>query len=339
VARTLCLAKPCSYSSTEFSAHRTFVVNKSTVNVARKITLNIALNLNMGHFPPLDGRHARGRCQECIAVHIIKFGVPYMSNTDNTISRKLVDILALLRGPDGCPWDREQTHDSLKRSLLEETYEVLEAIDRKDTANLLEELGDLLLQVLLHAQIAAESGEFTMDDVEECLRDKLVRRHPHVFGSTEVKNSKDAQNNWINIKRREVHLQKDPSILGKVPITTPALAYSQLIQDRASHAGFDWEAFDGVLEKVTEELKEIYLASSPEEKVHEFGDLMFAIVNAGRWLGIHVEDTMRQANARFSGRFMEMERLSNQQGKLFAALSKRQKDILWEQVKAQENKS
>lgn len=262
-----------------------------------------------------------------------------MSNTDNTIPTNLVDILALLRGPNGCPWDREQTHDSLKRSLLEEVYEVLEAIDLKDAANLLEELGDLFLQVLLHAQIADESGEFSMDDVEECLRDKLVRRHPHVFGSTEAKNSKDVQDNWNNIKRREVGTQKGVSILGKVPIDTPALAYSQLIQDRASQAGFDWEAFDGVLEKVAEELNEIHVASSQEEKAREFGDLMFAIVNAGRWLGIHVEDTMRQANARFSRRFMEMERLSNREGKLFAALSKRQKDILWEQVKAREYKS
>ncbi len=246
--------------------------------------------------------------------------------------RELVALLERLRGPDGCPWDREQTHESLKRYLLEESHEVLEAIEQQAIEQLPEELGDVLLQILFHAQIARETGEFTIDDVLESLREKLVRRHPHVFGDAQVKDAREVEANWERLKRREK--EEGSSLLGRVPPATPALAYSQLIQDRASTAGFDWESVDGVLEKVVEELREIQEAPSPERRAEEFGDLLLALVNVGRWMGIHGEDALRQANLRFSRRFMEMERLARERGLSFADLPLEQKEALWQEVKA-----
>lgn len=257
---------------------------------------------------------------------------------DNSFSQ-LVETLARLRGPQGCPWDREQTHDSLKRYLLEECYEVLEAIDRKDAAKLPEELGDVLLQVLFHAQIASEAGQFTINDVTESVRDKLVRRHPHVFGNATVKDAKEVEANWERLKRRERQSEDQTSFLGHIPKDTPALAHSQLIQDRASKAGFDWGNLEGVLEKIVEEVREIQEAESQEAKAREFGDLLLAIVNLGRWLGVYSEDALRQANARFTRRFAEMERLAAERGTSFADLPLEQKERLWQEAKARENSS
>ncbi len=259
-----------------------------------------------------------------------------MSDATGESFSALVDLLAQLRGPDGCPWDREQTHDSLKRYLLEESYEVLEAIDQKDAAKLPEELGDVLLQVLFHAQIANEASQFTINDVTESVRGKLVRRHPHVFGDVVVKDAREVEANWENLKRQERQEEKEPSLLGRIPKDTPALAYSQLMQDRASRAGFDWKSVDGVLEKVAEEVGEIQAAESQEAKAREFGDLLLALVNVGRWLGVHTEDALRQANARFARRFAQMERLAKERGLSFADLSLEQKESLWQEVKGTE---
>ena len=258
-----------------------------------------------------------------------------MSDSTGDAFSHLVGVLARLRGPGGCPWDQEQTHDSLKRSLLEESYEVLEAIDNKVPARLTEELGDVLLQVLFHAQIAAEVGDFTVDDVVESLRDKLVRRHPHVFGDTTVKDAQEVEANWERLKQQERENEMDRSALGNVPASTPALAYAQLIQDRASRAGFDFDGIDGVLDKVVEEIREMEEASSQEERAGEFGDLLFTLVNVGRWMGIHAEDALRQANARFYGRFLQMERIAGESGVSFPDMSMRQKEELWQQAKAQ----
>lgn len=258
-----------------------------------------------------------------------------MSDSTGDAFSHLVGVLARLRGPGGCPWDQEQTHDSLKRSLLEESYEVLEAIDNKVPARLTEELGDVLLQVLFHAQIAAEVGDFTVDDVVESLRDKLVRRHPHVFGDTTVKDAQEVEANWERLKQQERENEMDRSALGNVPASTPALAYAQLIQDRASRAGFDFDGIDGVLDKVVEEIREMEEASSQEERAGEFGDLLFTLVNVGRWMGIHAEDALRQANARFYGRFLQMERIAGERGVSFPDMSMRQKEELWQQAKAQ----
>ena len=247
----------------------------------------------------------------------------------------LVELLAHLRGPKGCPWDREQTHDSLKRNLLEESYEVLEAIDQRDPAQLAEELGDVLLQTLFHAQIANEADEFAIDAVLESVRDKLVRRHPHVFGDTQVKDAREVEANWEHLKRQERSGQDETPLLGQLPGEMPALAYSQLIQDRASRTGFDWDSLDGVLEKVTEEVREINEAPSQEAKAREFGDLLFTLVNVGRWLGIHTEDALRQTNARFHERFVQMERLARERGLSFADLPLEDKERLWQEVKRQ----
>ena len=253
----------------------------------------------------------------------------------------LVDLFARLRGPNGCPWDREQTHTSLKRHLLEESYEVMEAIDQDDSKRLTEELGDILLQVLLHSQIAGEDGKFTMSDVVESLRDKLVRRHPHVFsdspsdlGDTEIKDARDVEVAWERLKQDEKRVHQRDSLLGEVPLGMPALAYSQLIQDRASRNGFDWESIDGVLEKVTEEASEFREAVSEEARAREFGDLLLILVNLGRWQGIHAEDAMRQANARFHRRFVEMERLCKERDLSFPELPLDHKERLWQEAKA-----
>lgn len=261
-----------------------------------------------------------------------------MSDATGQAFNHLVDLLARLRAPQGCPWDQEQTHDSLKRYLLEEVYEVLEAIDHHNAAKLSEELGDVLLQVLFHAQIAREAGQFTIDDVTESVRDKLVQRHPHVFGNTKVKDAQEVEANWEQLKRQERQGADQGSLLGSVPEDTPALAYSQLIQDRASRAGFDWDSMEGVLEKVAEEVREVQQAETQEAKSAEFGDLLFVLVNAGRWLGVHGEDALRQANARFSRRFAGMERLARERGLSFADLSLEEKEKLWQEVKAGEDR-
>ncbi|MEE2700928.1 MAG: nucleoside triphosphate pyrophosphohydrolase [Chloroflexota bacterium] len=263
-----------------------------------------------------------------------------MNNAAGDAFARLVDLMAILRSPEGCPWDREQTHQSLKRNLLEETYEVLEAIDG-DTAHLLtEELGDVLLQIMFHSQIASESRTFDIVDVIEAIRSKLVRRHPHVFGETKMTDTKEVEDNWEKLKRQErANSQELTSLLGNLPLQMPALAYSQLMQDRASRSGFDWDTVEGVLDKVVEELEEIDQAATQEEKSAEFGDLLFTIVNAGRWLGVQTEDALRLSNARFYRRFMAMERIASEQGTAFETLSLEKKDRLWGKVKAIERAS
>lgn len=258
-----------------------------------------------------------------------------MSDATGQAFSHLVDILARLRGPGGCPWDREQTHGSLKRNLLEESYEVLEAIDQENPARLSEELGDVLLQILFHAQIATEAGQFDFNAVVESVRDKLVRRHPHVFGDVKVKDAREVEANWEQLKRQERAGEGETSLLGRVPVDMPALAYSQLIQDRASRTGFDWDSVEAVLEKVAEEAQELREAPSQEAKAGEFGDLLFTLVNMGRWLGIHAEDALRQANAHFCQRFAGMERLAQERGLSFADLPLEEKERLWQEVKGQ----
>ncbi len=245
-------------------------------------------------------------------------------------SQSLVDIVDRLRSPSGCPWDREQTHASLKRNLLEECYEVLEAIDGGDPAKLSEELGDILVQVVFHAQIASEAGKFRFDDVEHKVAQKLVRRHPHVFGDVVVSDAREVELNWEALKQREGPRR---SPVDGVPNELPALATAQLIQDRVGKAGFEWEDISGVLDKVAEEVAELKDAPSEEEKFQEMGDLLFTMVNLARWLGIHAEDSLRQANARFRRRYTTMERLATQRGLDFAGLPLQDKETLWQEAK------
>jgi len=243
----------------------------------------------------------------------------------------LVDIIARLRAVDGCPWDRKQTHSSLRENLLEECYEVLEALDEGDSKKLCHELGDLLMQIVLHAQIATEAGEFELGDVINSINTKLIHRHPHVFGSLKVKDADEVLVNWEALKKEE--RGTDTSMLSHVPKEMPALSYSQEIQDRVARVGFDWEDIGGVIDKLAEEVSEFKQADSRERKGREFGDLMFTLANIARRLGIDLESTLRQANRRFYHRFSCMEELCRQRGVNFADLSFDQQNALWEEAK------
>jgi tetrapyrrole methylase family protein/MazG family protein len=246
----------------------------------------------------------------------------------------LVDIVARLRAPGGCPWDREQTHESLKRNLLEESYEVIEAIDQGNPAVLSEELGDLLVQVAFHADIAKEAGDFELADVLRKINSKLVRRHPHVFADGHAEDAREVERNWEQIKaqeRKEKGESKSP--VEGIPIDMPALAYAQLMQDRVGKAGFEWDDISGVLDKIVEEVAELKAAVTPEEKVHELGDLLFTMVNLTRWSGAHAEDVLRQANQRFGKRYLSMEKLAADRGLDFNALPLEKKEELWQESK------
>ena len=243
----------------------------------------------------------------------------------------LVDIIAKLRAPDGCPWDRKQTHASLRENLLEECYEVLEALDEGDAAKLRDELGDLLMQIVLHTQIATEAGEFELGDVIKGINTKLIHRHPHIFGSQKVKDAEEVALNWEVIKGEE--READTSILESVPQQMPALGYSQQIQRRVAQLGFDWEDVDGVIDKLAEEVGEFKRAETKERKAAEFGDLLFTLANIARRLGVDLEAALRQANKRFYKRFTYMEEVCRKRGLNFGDLSFEEQNALWEEAK------
>jgi tetrapyrrole methylase family protein/MazG family protein len=243
----------------------------------------------------------------------------------------LVDIIAKLRAPDGCPWDRKQTHASLRKNLLAECYEVLEARDEGDSAKLRDELGDLLMQVVLHAQIASEAGEFGLGEVVENINTKLIHRHPHIFGSKKVGDAEEVALNWEELKGEE--RAPDASILESVPGQMPALGYSQEVQRRAAHVGFDWEDVDGVIDKLAEEVGEFRRAGTEKEKAEEFGDLLFTLANIGRRMGIDLEAALREANQRFYKRFTYMEDACRKRGLNLGELSFDEQNALWEEAK------
>ena len=243
----------------------------------------------------------------------------------------LVDIIARLRAPDGCPWDRKQTHRSLREHLLSECYEVLESLDEGDVESLRGELGDLLLQIVLHARIAAEAGEFDIEGVIRELAEKLVYRHPHIFGSVKADSAEQVAVNWEVLKqdRREA----GASMLDGVPAAMPALNYSLEVQKRVARVGFDWQDVDGVIEKLVEEINELKEAESQEDREWEFGDLLFTLVNVARRMDVDSEAALRQANRRFYHRFSCMENLCRQRGLNLAELSFEQQNELWEEAK------
>ena len=243
----------------------------------------------------------------------------------------LVEIIARLRAPDGCPWDREQTHATLRQYLLEETYEALAALDEADAAKLRQELGDLLLQIVLQAQIAREAGEFDIAAVINGIATKLIYRHPHVFGETKAKTAEEVAHNWEALKQKE--RGKDASILASVPKQSPALAYSQNVQRRVAEVGFDWKDVDGVIDKLVEEVGEFRQAETEAQRAEEFGDLLFTLVNIARREGIDSEAALREANERFVRRFQYMEEVCRQRGLTFARLSFDQQNQLWEEAK------
>jgi tetrapyrrole methylase family protein/MazG family protein len=242
----------------------------------------------------------------------------------------LVEIIAKLRAPDGCPWDRKQTHQSLRENLMEECYEALAALDEGDPGKLCEELGDIMLQIALHSQIAFEAGEFEIADVLESINKKLVFRHPHIFGSETAETAEEVAQNWQALKRKE--RGENYSMLDSVPQQMPALSYSQSIQRRVAAAGFDWENTDGVIDKLAEEVAE-FKESSGEQKAEEFGDVLFTLVNIARRMGVDSETALREANSKFYKRFSKMEELCRKRGVNFENLSFGEQNVLWEEAK------
>jgi tetrapyrrole methylase family protein/MazG family protein len=262
-----------------------------------------------------------------------------------------------LRRPDGCPWDREQTHETLRNHLLEEAYEVYDAlgagVDGAATPALADELGDLLLQIVLHAQLAAEEGVFDLTDVHAALATKIVRRHPHVFGDAEARTATDVSRQWERIKAAEraadagdaaattgaadgADAKPPKGALDGVSRSLPALAASQEIQERAANIGYEWPNVEGVLDKVHEELAELRAAATPAEQVEEYGDLLFVLVNVARWQGIEAEAALRSANDKFRRRFASVERQAAERGVALKDLDFAALDALWDAAKAEE---
>lgn len=241
-------------------------------------------------------------------------------------------IVHRLRAPGGCPWDREQTHESLKRFLLEETYEALHALDDGDPAKLSEELGDLLLQILLHTEIATEAGEFRLEDVFGHIGAKLVRRHPHVFGPVTVESAAEVVRNWDALKAEE---RGDESLLASVPPSLPALALAQSLQARAGRAGFRWPDLDQVLDKLVEEVQELAAVDDEASRQEEFGDLLFVLAIVADRLDVSAEEALRLAAAKFRRRFGRLESLARERGRTMPELSLAEMESLWQEAKAE----
>jgi tetrapyrrole methylase family protein/MazG family protein len=244
---------------------------------------------------------------------------------------QLKEIIARLRGPDGCPWDKKQTHISLQPYLLEESYEVLQALDEGVPEKLCSELGDLLLQIVLHAQVAAENNEFTMDDVVTSISAKLVHRHPHVFGGQGAKDLKEIEQNWERLKQEQ--REEGESLLSTMPHQMPSLTYSQSVQRRVASVGFDWDKAEDILEKLTEEVGELMRAADEKEKAREFGDILFTLANIARRMDIDLESSLHAANQRFFNRFTYMEQLCRERGLNLAELTLKEQDALWDEAK------
>lgn len=246
------------------------------------------------------------------------------------------NVIARLRAPDGCPWDRKQTHQSMRSDLLEETYEVLAALDMDNPLAMREEFGDLLLHIVMQAQIAAEAGKFTMSDVLHGIHTKIVRRHPHVFGGLEIEGEQDILANWEQMKAEEraENGKVEAGLLDSLNLALPALVQAEQFQERAARMKFDWREITGVLAKVFEEIQEVQLAKNEVELHAEIGDLLFAVVNLARWYEVDAESALRQANQRFRQRFKYIEQAARSQGKQVSDFSLDEMDQLWEAAKS-----
>ena len=249
----------------------------------------------------------------------------------------LLRIMEILRAPDGCMWDREQDHQSIRRNFIEETYEVCEAIDEQDTEHLKEELGDVLLQVVFHTQMEKEKGVFDIEDVADGICKKLIYRHPHIFGTVEVGSSEEILRNWDELKRKEKHQKSDTDTLASVAKSLPGLIRAEKLQKKAAKVGFDWENAQGALEKAGEELDEVKRAiagdGDPEE---EIGDLLFAAVNVARHLKVDPERAMEKTCNKFIRRFADMEQQAKEENKALSGLSLAELDTLWNRSKEKE---
>ena len=248
----------------------------------------------------------------------------------------LIEIIAKLRAPGGCPWDAEQTHASIRKDLLEEAYEVADAIDTSDKDALCEELGDLLLQVAFHTQIAIENNEFNFEDVTDGICKKLILRHPHVFGEVEVKDSAEVLDNWDKIKQKEKHQESYTDTLESVPKAFPALMRSAKVQKRAAKAGFDWDCTEEAFKKLPEEVRELEEAikvGNFEEIEEEFGDLLFAAVNVSRFIKVDAEYSLAKATDKFINRFKAVEDVVAKSGRDMKELTLEELDDIWNEVK------
>ncbi len=253
---------------------------------------------------------------------------------------RLIDIIAKLRSENGCPWDKEQTKDSLKPYLIEEAHEVLEAIDESNPKKLREELGDLLFQIIFHSQIAAESGDFTIFDVIKGISDKIISRHPHVFSNAKFESPEEVRKQWHERKTEEGRF-KD-SILSGVPKSLPSLLRSQRLQSRASKVGFDWEKTEDMLYKVDEELSELKAAiktGSKEEIEEELGDVLFVLVNVSRFTGLNAEEALKKTINKFINRFGYIEQKAKDTGQNLSDMTIKEMDSLWDEAKSQNKES
>ncbi|MCC6499420.1 MAG: nucleoside triphosphate pyrophosphohydrolase [Anaerolineales bacterium] len=256
---------------------------------------------------------------------------------EGTSFESFAEIVAHLRAPNGCPWDREQTHASLRKHLLEESYEAISAIDSNNFADMREEFGDLLLQVVLQAQIANEAGQFNVSDVIRGIHSKIVRRHPHVFGDLKLDGVDAVLENWEKLKEQERGGKKEEKgILDGVPTILPALSQAQEYQDRAVRVGFDWNDIEGVLDKIKEEIEEIKSAETDFELASEIGDLFFVLVNLARWKNVDAESALRGTNMKFKKRFGYVEQGAKQQGRNLSELSLDEMEALWQEAKRRE---
>jgi len=256
---------------------------------------------------------------------------------EGTSFESFAEIVAHLRAPNGCPWDREQTHESLRKHLLEESYEAISAIDLGDFTDMREEFGDLLLQIVLQAQIANEEKQFNISQVIQGIHSKIVRRHPHVFGELKLDGVDGVLANWEKLKEEERKGKKEEKgLLDGVPLALPALSQAQEYQDRAARVGFDWPEIEGVLDKIKEEIEEIKNAETDFELASEIGDLFFAIVNFARWKKVDAESVLRGTNMKFKKRFAYVEQGAKKQGRDLSALLLEEMESLWQEAKQQD---
>lgn len=315
---------------------------------SRQMASEVKLTL-MAHYPdehPVKLVHGAGTVDEQVEdLHLYEIDrsiqtglltslyVPPLG--EHTSFESFQEVVARLRAPDGCPWDRKQTHHTLRPYLIEEAYETLDALDAEDPSKLAEEMGDLLFQIVIHAQIAAEDGEFTMADIVRGISTKLIRRHPHVFGDVQVDGVDGVLVNWEKLKAEEraAKGEQEKSMLDGVPKAFPALAQSAAYQQRAARVGFDWPDVEGVFDKIAEEIEEIRAAPDAPSRAAEIGDLLFVVSHLANWYEVNPEDALREANARFRTRFSYIENAARTQGRDVAQMSVEEMNVLWEQAK------
>lgn len=263
--------------------------------------------------------------------HLTSLYIPPLPHPSDL--QALAETVGVLRAPGGCPWDQEQTSQSLRNGFLEEASEVLDAIDNDDPVNLCEELGDMLYHIVMQVQIASEVGDFTLTDVISGIDRKLKFRHPHVWGDVDVADSDEVVRNWELLKKEEKGHDEDRSLLKGIPIALPALARSQKIQDRVRKIGFDWPSIDGVYAKLQEEIIEVQEAITPAERLDELGDVLFVVSNLASWLGVDAESALRGANQKFSRRFQKLEEVMAERGQKMEGLDIAVLEDLWQEIK------